>query len=136
MKELSASDFSDSDKEVIVKRKSRSRMAVIESDEDEDKVDEIQKKVSAKPTPQKVFSDPPKISQTSKPDLIETITRKPDQTENPTKPDPIKKPEIVEKSTPLKDGRENKLQEKLQQREERQLQAAINASKKLEIKEN
>ena len=111
MKELSASDFSDSDKEVIVKRKSRSRMAVIESDENEDKVDEIQKKVSAKPTPQKVFSDPPKISQTSKPDLIETITRKPDQTENPTKPDPIKKPEIVEKSTPLKDGRENKLQE-------------------------
>lgn len=135
MKELSASDFSDDDKEVIVKRKSRSRMAVIESDEDEDKVDEIQKKVSAKPTPQKVFSEPPKINQPSKPDLIETITRT-DQTENPKKPDPTKKHEIVENSTPLKDGRENKLEEKLQQREERQLQAAINASKKLEMKEN
>jgi hypothetical protein len=49
LKELSASDFSESDKEVIVKRKSRSRMAIVDSDEDAG--DPIQEKVSAKPTP-------------------------------------------------------------------------------------
>lgn len=49
MKDLSASEFSESDGEVIVKRKSRSRMIVGDSDEDDGS--QIQEKVSAKPTP-------------------------------------------------------------------------------------